>query len=107
VAELFRSYAVATGKDIMAERAAARTQMAQGQLDKTSRQMSAQNQILGLKEGLPAAPTPVTNTLGSIFGAALGIGKDFMQDTTKLTGAAANGGIFGSGGILGIGRDWG
>lgn len=103
VRELFRSFAVATGKDIMNTEADKDAQVTQVQNEKRANQMSAQNQILGLYEGLPADPS--SSIIGNYVGAALGIGKSFMDYTTPAT--TKTGGLFGNGGFLGMGREFG
>lgn len=105
VEDLFRSYATATGKDIMLARSDAKAQIAQGEAQKRGQQMSAKNQLLSIAEGLPDDPT--NSIVGNFIGAALGVGNAFAQNTTKLTGAARTGGVFGNGGFLGMGREFG
>lgn len=103
VRELYRTFAVATGKDIMNTESDEQNQLQQGQLEKTADQKSSQNQLLGLYEGLPSDPTP--GIIGNFIGAALGIGKDFMADTTSVKNGS--GGLFGNGGFAGTGRSFG
>jgi hypothetical protein len=105
VQQLYRAFNVATGNDVMNLEADEKGQLDQAQSEKRAAQMSAENQILGLKESLPQDPS--SSIVGDAVGAALGIGKAFVSNTTPVTGAAASGGLFGHGGILGIGRDWG
>lgn len=106
VRQLFRAYAVATGTDIAGFEADADSQINQAQQEKRSTQMSAQNQILAIKEGLPDDPT--MGIIGNFVGAALGIGSSFVSNTTPITDKSARtGGLFGNGGVLGTGRTWG
>jgi len=102
VQQLYRAYNVATGSDIMNLESDEKGQIGQAEDEKKSDQMSAQNQILSIKEGLPSDPT--NSIIGNYVGAALGIGASFMKDTTPVTNGS--GGLFNAGGILGIGRAW-
>jgi hypothetical protein len=106
VLQLYRSYKVATGSDIMSLEADEQGQIAQAQGQKRGDQMSAENQILGIKEGLPSDPTP--GIIGNFIGAALGVSNTFMKDTTRITDKSQmTGGLFGSGGFLGTGQRFG
>jgi hypothetical protein len=106
VRQLFRSYAAATGNDIMNIEADKDSQINQAQQTKRADQMSSQNQLLAIKLGLPDDPT--MGIIGNFIGAALGVGKSFMDNTTPITDKSQRtGGIFGNGGILGTGRAWG
>jgi hypothetical protein len=104
VRQLYRSFNVAAGNDVMNIEADEQGKIAQAQSEKRATQMSAQNQILGIKERLPQDPS--TSIMGDFLGAALGVGKAFMANTTKVP-TGTTGGLFGGGGILGLGRDWG
>lgn len=105
VQDLYRSYAVATGKDIMAIRANVKGQMGQAEAQKQQQNMDAKNKLLALKEGLPQ--NPASSIIGNYVSAALGVGKDFMADTTAVSSSKSTGGLFGQGGFLGVGRDFG
>ncbi|SKA17784.1 hypothetical protein SAMN02745126_04006 [Enhydrobacter aerosaccus] len=93
VQELFRTYAVATGKDISNIRSDAEGQIAQGEAQKKGQQMSAQNQILNIAEGLPDNPSNAI--VGNFIAAGLGIAKDYMADTTSTPGRGIFGRSFG------------
>jgi hypothetical protein len=103
VSELYRSFAVATGKDIMSTEADAAGQVGQAQNEKRADEMSAKNQLLAISMGLPDDPTP--GIIGNFIGAALGIGNSFMTNTTPVKNGT--GGLFGSGGFAGTGRSFG
>lgn len=103
VLQLFRSFAVATGKDIMNIESDQRGQLAQAQGEKRADEMSAKNQLLAIKNGLPDDPT--SSMVGNFVGAALGVGKSFMDNTTAVKDGT--GGLFGSGGFMGLGRSFG
>jgi hypothetical protein len=106
VRELYRTFNVATGNDVMNIEADEQGKIAQAESEKRATQMSAKNQILGVKEALPENPS--TSIMGDMVGAALGVGKSFMSNTTKITDPSQmTGGLFGGGGILGLGRSWG
>lgn len=105
VAELMRSFHVATGTEIANTDADASGQIGQTQAHSKGAYMSANNQIGGVIAGEPADPSQAI--LGHYFDAALGIGKSFLDNTTKVGTANSTGGLFGGGGILGSGRQFG
>jgi hypothetical protein len=58
----------------------ANNQIGQAQNQKKADQMSAQNQLLAIKNGLPDDPS--ASMVGNLVGAALGVGDSFMKYTT-------------------------
>jgi hypothetical protein len=108
VADLLESYRVATGKDISGIGATASGQLQQVAAENKGTQMGAQNQILGLKEGIGLAPDTSTTMLSNIISGVLGVGKAYMDNTAPITDKSQQtGGLFGGGGFLGAGRQFG
>jgi hypothetical protein len=105
VAALLESYRIATGKDLSGIRSNAEGEAAQTQAENKGAQLSAKNQIFGLKEGIGIAPNTSSTMVSSMISGALGVGKAFVDNTTPIKNGT--GGLFGSGGFLGIGRQFG
>jgi hypothetical protein len=105
VTALMRSFKVATGTEIANTEADAQGQIGQTQANQKGAYVSANNQIAGVVAGEPLDPSNAI--MGHYFDAALGIGKSFMDGTTKVGASNNTGGLFGSGGFLGTGRQFG
>jgi hypothetical protein len=104
VGALMRSFGTATGTDIAGYEADKSGQIAQSRANSKGAEMSGNNQINGIVAGLPADPS--TAIMGRYFSAALGVGKSFLDNTTPATKGDTSG-LFGSGGLMGIGRNFG
>jgi hypothetical protein len=101
---LIRGFKIATGKDIGWMQTDADNQTRQSMMQSKGSEMDARSQITNLKNNLPSDPS--NSVMGRFFGAALGIGKSFVDTTTPVT-RGTTGGLFGGGGILGSGRQFG